>query len=436
MATVLAAIYDPRRAAADVLAGRAPAAAGRAARRAARVRRRARPGPPLGAGVTEYERHVDRRARRRATLVLYTDGLIEDRARSIDVGLERLRDALRRRAAPAGRGLRPRAARARAAADGGEDDIALLVMNHAAYAPSSRRRQAGLAAQPQPPAAPDARLELRPSRWWRERSSSRRSAGIGTGRSSGVARLALDLDAPARRVRADVPLAAARPRDRARERRRQRDRLVRSSTRRPPSARRRGCARPRTRRPVPGPTTSGRRTRRPSSSPRRRARRRASASPKRARDRARRAGAAPSTGRATAPSAPGRAGRTRRGHPRRLRRSAPSSRRAEVDAQRVVVGAAAGRRRRRRPVAPRSTRRVGRSRVRSNPSGSDGERHHRPVPAVAAHAGDRADAPVRAREAPVVALERDRRARAARSAERDVGARAAVERLSERSGRG
>ena len=30
-----------------------------------------------------------------ATLVLYTDGLIEDRARSIDVGLELLRDALR-----------------------------------------------------------------------------------------------------------------------------------------------------------------------------------------------------------------------------------------------------------------------------------------------------------------------------------------------------
>src|SRR5262249_25581057 len=51
------------------------------------------PGPPLGTGVTEYERYtVD--VPEAATLVLYTDGLIEARDRSIDVGLEQLRHAL------------------------------------------------------------------------------------------------------------------------------------------------------------------------------------------------------------------------------------------------------------------------------------------------------------------------------------------------------
>ena len=64
--------------------------------------------------------------------MLYTDGLIEDRKQPIDVGLEQLRRALIDVRPPAGRGLRPRAARARTATDGGEDDIALLVMSHLA----------------------------------------------------------------------------------------------------------------------------------------------------------------------------------------------------------------------------------------------------------------------------------------------------------------
>ena len=89
-----------------------------------------------------------------------------------------------------------------------------------------------------------------------------------------------------------------------------------------------------------------------------------------------------------------------------LRRSAPSSPGPEVDAQRRRRRRAAGRRRRARPSreirarrrSPSTPRRLG-----------GGERHHRPV---AAHARDRADAPARAREAPVVALERRRRARA------------------------
>ena len=86
----------------------------------------ARPGPPLGAGVTEYERHtVD--VPEGATVVLYTDGLIEDRERTIDAGLELLRESLR------GVDVAPEALcdhvlRALGREAGGEDDIALLVM--------------------------------------------------------------------------------------------------------------------------------------------------------------------------------------------------------------------------------------------------------------------------------------------------------------------
>ena len=90
----------------------------------------AKPGPPLGSGVSDYARHtLD--LPEAATLVLYTDGLIEDRKRSIDVGLELLRGAL------VDVELVPEAvcdqiliSLAREA--GAEDDIALLVMRHLA----------------------------------------------------------------------------------------------------------------------------------------------------------------------------------------------------------------------------------------------------------------------------------------------------------------
>jgi hypothetical protein len=55
------------------------------------------------------------------------------------------------------------------------------------------------------------------------------------------------------------------------------------------------------------------------------------------------------------------------------------------------------------------------------------QRDHRPgPPSIAADAGDHGDAPADAREAPVVALERDA-VRAPRIAERDVGAGATKE---------
>jgi serine phosphatase RsbU (regulator of sigma subunit) len=88
----------------------------------------AAPGPPLGAGVTAYERHVvDVPAG--ASVVLYTDGLIEDRSRSIDMGLEQLRSSLLEvRLGPDAACDHVLAAMGRAG--GGEDDIALLVMRH------------------------------------------------------------------------------------------------------------------------------------------------------------------------------------------------------------------------------------------------------------------------------------------------------------------
>jgi serine phosphatase RsbU (regulator of sigma subunit) len=51
------------------------------------------PGPPLGMPGAAYALHVSPLPAG-ATLVLYTDGLIEDRTRSIDVGLAQLRDVV------------------------------------------------------------------------------------------------------------------------------------------------------------------------------------------------------------------------------------------------------------------------------------------------------------------------------------------------------
>ena len=92
MATVLAAIYDPvARRLTFSLAGHLPPLVAPLDGPPAFVA--AAPGPPLGTGVTEYERHTVE-IPPGATVVLYTDGLIEDRTRSIDDGLEQLRRAL------------------------------------------------------------------------------------------------------------------------------------------------------------------------------------------------------------------------------------------------------------------------------------------------------------------------------------------------------
>ncbi|MDQ6649582.1 MAG: SpoIIE family protein phosphatase [Actinomycetota bacterium] len=87
------------------------------------------PGPPLGAAAA---RHVEVSVELPAasTLVLYTDGLVENRGEDIDVGLERLREALVELRMPpeqvCDHVLRVLGNR------GSDDDVALLVMNHGA----------------------------------------------------------------------------------------------------------------------------------------------------------------------------------------------------------------------------------------------------------------------------------------------------------------
>lgn len=127
MATVLAAVYDPTdRRLTFSLAGHLPPLVVAPDHEPYFVA--AQPGPPLGTQVGEYERHITTLPPD-ATLVFYTDGLIEERDRAIDVGMEALRASL------TGVDLSPDqvADHVLAALDrehGGEDDIALLVMRH------------------------------------------------------------------------------------------------------------------------------------------------------------------------------------------------------------------------------------------------------------------------------------------------------------------
>ena len=62
--------------------------------------------------------------------MFYTDGLIEDRGRDIDAGLERLRQALIEVRLPPD-AVCAHVLRELGRVEGGEDDIALLVMSHA-----------------------------------------------------------------------------------------------------------------------------------------------------------------------------------------------------------------------------------------------------------------------------------------------------------------
>ncbi|GAC1444636.1 MAG: SpoIIE family protein phosphatase [Mycobacteriales bacterium] len=87
------------------------------------------PGPPIGTVLQDYpETVVD--VPDAATLVLYTDGLVENREESLTDGLERLREVLRDVAMPPERVCDHILSELGRAA-GGDDDVALLVLAHA-----------------------------------------------------------------------------------------------------------------------------------------------------------------------------------------------------------------------------------------------------------------------------------------------------------------
>ena len=129
---------------------RPPAAGAGPSRRPGRLPRPAA-GPPLGLGGLPFET-AELELAEGTQLVLYTDGLIEDRTRDIDVGMELLRGAL---AAGTRSVRRRRAARpcwGRCCRHHPHDDVALLIARTRALAAGPGRR-VGRAAPIRPPSA-------------------------------------------------------------------------------------------------------------------------------------------------------------------------------------------------------------------------------------------------------------------------------------------
>ena len=85
------------------------------------------PGPPIGTVPGVYAEQISV-LDAGTTLVLYTDGLVENRDTDLDVGLERLRQALRGVALPPD-GVCEHVLATLGRLDGAEDDVALLVMS-------------------------------------------------------------------------------------------------------------------------------------------------------------------------------------------------------------------------------------------------------------------------------------------------------------------
>jgi serine/threonine-protein kinase RsbW len=83
--------------------------------------------PPLGSLLGQERGEAEDRLAEGETLVLYTDGLVERRTASIDVGLERLADAARRRAAGAPR-LADEICDSLVAGQTQEDDVCVLTL--------------------------------------------------------------------------------------------------------------------------------------------------------------------------------------------------------------------------------------------------------------------------------------------------------------------
>ena len=86
------------------------------------------PGPPIGVAADPYEEQTCS-LEQGATVVLFSDGLVERRGESITVGLERLRKAVNEIRLPP-EAVADHVLEELGCTRGGEDDVALLVMSH------------------------------------------------------------------------------------------------------------------------------------------------------------------------------------------------------------------------------------------------------------------------------------------------------------------
>jgi serine phosphatase RsbU (regulator of sigma subunit) len=91
------------------------------------------PGPPLGTVAGTYP-EVCVQLEPGSALVLYTDGLVEQRGETLDAGLERLREAVAQRVLPPDE-LAEHVLAAVGRSTGGSDDVALLVLTWAGPQP-------------------------------------------------------------------------------------------------------------------------------------------------------------------------------------------------------------------------------------------------------------------------------------------------------------
>lgn len=127
LATLLVARYSPSRRTLDV------ASAGHPPPLLAEIGEEPRfldvpPGPPIGSLPGAYEQ-VQADIGPGSTLVLYTDGLIEERGEALDTGLEALRTALKDVQLPPER-VADHVLEVLGRSEGAPDDVALLVMSH------------------------------------------------------------------------------------------------------------------------------------------------------------------------------------------------------------------------------------------------------------------------------------------------------------------
>ncbi len=134
LATLLVALYDPvARTLAVASAGHPPPLLAPPGEEPVYVD--VAPGPPLGTFPGHYDEVVVD-VPPAATLVLYTDGLVENREEPLSAGLERLRAALRQLRVPP-EAVADHVLRALGRTDGADDDVALLVLSHAVDNPAA-----------------------------------------------------------------------------------------------------------------------------------------------------------------------------------------------------------------------------------------------------------------------------------------------------------